>query len=103
MNIVNAIRPMPTGVNLTAGAASTSAAIPDGSSGRPARYVRVTPVAACSCHVRIGVGTQTAVATDMLLVGATGSVVLDTSGCDTIAVIQEGTGGMVNVAPVGWA
>jgi hypothetical protein len=92
-----------TGVNLTAGAASTSAAIPNNSAGVPAKYVRVAVVGAGAAHIRFGKGAQTAVATDLLIVGQAGSEVFDVGGCDTVAVIQEGTGGLVNVAPMEWA
>lgn len=56
MDICNALRPMQTGANLTAAAASTSVAIPLNGAGLPARYIRVTPTALCECHVRIGKG-----------------------------------------------
>jgi hypothetical protein len=100
---ISVLRPVVTGVNLTAGAVSTSASLPVNSAGNVARYVRVAVVGAGAAHVRIGKGAQTAVATDLLIVGQAGAEMLDVGGCDTIAVIQEGTGGLVNVSPMDWS
>jgi hypothetical protein len=55
-----------TGVNLTAGATSTSATIPNDSSGSTAKFIRVAAVAACACHIKLGKGSATATATDPL-------------------------------------
>ena len=97
------LRSSATGVNLTAGAASASASIPNTSAGVAAKYVRVAVVGAGAAHIRFGKGATTAVATDLLIVGQSGAEVFDVGGYDTVAVIQEGTGGIVNVAPLEWA
>lgn len=53
---ISVLRPIVTGVNLTAGAASSSASLPVNSAGNVARYVRVAVVGAGAAHVRVGKG-----------------------------------------------
>lgn len=89
-----------TGVNLTTGAASTSAAIPNNSAGVVARYVRVT--ATQYAHIRVGKGSATAVATDTMVVPGE-ALIFCCAGADTIAAIQDSASGTVNVVPLEWA
>jgi len=88
-----------TGVNIVTGAASASSPIPNNSAGVVARYVRV--MATANAHVRVGKTTATAVATDMLIT-PTEAVILNVSGADTIAAIQDLAAGVVNVVPLEW-
>lgn len=66
---MKALRSSATGVNLTAGVASTSASIPNNSAGNRAKYVRVAVIGSGAAHIRFGTGATTAVATDLLIVG----------------------------------
>lgn len=89
-----------TGVNITTGAASASAAIPNTSAGVVARYVRV--MATAFAHVKVGKGSATAVATDTL-VGPNCDLILNVAGADTIAAIQDTAAGVVNIVPLEYA
>jgi SH3-like domain-containing protein len=87
-----------TGVSITTGAASSGGALPNASSGEVPRYVRIAAsVAAC---VRIGVGAQTAVATDMLVQPGDAVVLAVPRGCTHVAAIQLSAAGVVIVTPV---
>jgi hypothetical protein len=87
-----------TGVSITTGAASSGGALPNASSGEVPRYVRIAAsVAAC---VRIGVGAQTAVATDMLVQPGDAVVLAVPRGCTHVAAIQLSAAGIVIVTPV---
>lgn len=87
-----------TGVSITTGAASSGGALPNASSGEVPRYVRIAAsVAAC---VRIGVGAQTAVATDMLVQPGDAVVIAVPRGCTHVAAIQLSAAGVVIVTPV---
>ena len=101
-NPTDSLRVLATGVNLTAGVASTSAALPTDSAGNTARYVRVAMPSGTAAHVRVGASTVTAAATDTLIAGGYPGTVFDCAGCTHIACIQEGTGGQVNVVPLEW-
>lgn len=90
-----------TGANLTAGAASSNLALPVDSAGNAPQYVRVAMLPATACHIRFGGVAVAALATDTLITGGD-SVTFNTSGCTHAAVIQEGTGGQVNVVPLAW-
>lgn len=83
------------GANLAVGAASTSAALPSGNKGSSQTY-GITCTG--NAHIRIGVGAQTALATDPMIAG-NGGVFLITvpPGADTIAAIQETAGSVLNV------
>lgn len=89
-----------TGVNIVTSGTSASSPIPNTSAGVTARYVRVS--ATVAAHVRVGKTTATAVATDVL-VTPNESLVLNCSGADTIAAIQDTAAGVVNVVPLEWA
>lgn len=65
-----------------------------------ARYVRI--MATANAHVRVGKTTATAVATDTL-VTPNEALILNVSGADTIAAIQDTAAGVVNVVPIEWA
>jgi hypothetical protein len=87
-----------TGVSITTGAASSGGALPNASSGEVPRYVRIAAsVAAC---VRIGVGAQTAVATDLLVQPGDAVVLAVPRGCTHVAAIQLAAAGVVIVSPV---
>lgn len=86
-----------TGVSITTGAASSGGALPNASSGEVPRYVRVAAsVAAC---VRIGIGAQTAVATDLLVQPGDAVVLAVPRGCTHVAAIQLAAAGVVIVSP----
>lgn len=87
-----------TGVSITTGAASSGGALPNASSGEVPRYVRIAAsVAAC---VRIGVGAQTAVATDLLVQPGDAVVLAVPRGCTHVAAIQLAAAGVVIVSPL---
>lgn len=86
-----------TGVSITTGAASSGGALPNASSGEVPRYVRIAAsVAAC---VRIGVGAQTAVATDLLVQPGDAVILAVPRGCTHVAAIQLAAAGVVIVSP----
>lgn len=86
-----------TGIQLASGAASNGATIPLASDGVIPRYVRIAATApAC---VRLGVGTQTAVATD-LQVQPGDATILSVNGRTHVAVIQVSAGGFVQISPL---
>lgn len=87
-----------TGVSITTGAASSGGALPNASSGEVPRYVRIAAsVAAC---VRIGVGAQTAVATDLLVQPGDAVILAVPRGCTHVAAIQLAAAGVVIVSPL---
>lgn len=87
-----------TGVSITTGAASSGGTLPNASSNEVPRYVRIAAsVAAC---VRIGVGAQTAVATDMLVQPGDAVVIAVPRGCTHVAAIQLAAAGVVIVTPL---
>ena len=87
-----------TGVSITTGAASSGGALPVASSGEIPRYVRVAASAA-AC-VRIGVGAQTAVATDLLVQPGDAVILAVPRGCTHVAAIQLAAAGVVIVSPL---
>jgi hypothetical protein len=89
-----------TGVNIPTSGTSASSSIPNCSNGLVAKYVRVSCTA--NAHVRVGKGTATAVATDTLVMPGE-SLILNVTGADTIAAIQDSAAGTVNVVPIEWA
>jgi hypothetical protein len=87
-----------TGVSITTGAASSGGALPNASSGEVPRYVRIAAsVAAC---VRMGVGAQTAVATDLLVQPGDSVVLAVPRGFTHVAAIQLAAAGIVIVTPL---
>jgi len=86
-----------TGVSITTGAASSGGALPNASSGEVPRYVRIAASAA-AC-VRIGVGAQTAVATDLLVQPGDAVILAVPRGCTHVAAIQLSAAGIVIVSP----
>lgn len=87
-----------TGVTLASGVASTSAAIPNASSGQPPVYIRIAATApAC---VRIGAGPQSATTTDMQVQPGDAVLLQVPRGMTTIACIAAtATAGVVQVSP----
>ena len=86
-----------TGASITTGAASAGTTIPNNAAGEKPRYIRVAATAA-AC-VRIGIGAQTAVATD-LMIQPGDAVVMAVSGATHIAAIQVAAAGVVQVSPM---
>ena len=85
-----------TGINITTGAVSAGATIPNRLDGTVPLFVRITAsVAAC---VRVGIGTQTAVATDAVVQPGS-PLILATGKCTHIAAIQQSAAGVVQVSP----
>lgn len=86
-----------TGIQLTTSASSAGAAIPLDSSGNVPRLIRIAATApAC---VRIGLGAQTAVVTD-LQVQPGDAATISTNGATHIAAIQVSGPGVVQVSPL---
>lgn len=88
-----------TGITLASGAASTSATIPKASNGQDAVYIRIAATQpAC---VRIGVGAQTAITTDLQVQPGDAVILQLPRGITTIAVIAAtATAGIVQVSPL---
>lgn len=86
-----------TGVQITTSGVSADAAIPVDSSGGIPRLVRVA--ASAGACVRLGLGAQTAVVTD-LQVQPGDAVVISTNGATHIAAIQVTAAGVVQVSPL---
>lgn len=87
-----------TGVNITTGAASASATIPNDSAGNVASYVYVAATA--TCHIRLGVGSATAVATDLMLRPELPLILQVPKGMTKIAAIQDAAAGTLTVSPL---
>lgn len=86
-----------TGIQIATTGTSAGATIPLDSSGSVPRLIRIAATfAAC---VRLGVGAQTAVTTD-LQVQPGDSVVVSTNGATHIAAIQVSAAGVVQVSPL---
>lgn len=91
------VTPSPaTGAAIAVAAASASATVPNDNSGNKAKWLRIA--ATTACYVRIGVGAQTAVNTDML-VQPGDAVVLRTVG-DTVAAIRVSADGVLTITPL---
>ena len=88
-----------TGVTLVSGAASTSTAIPTASTGLLPNYIRIAATAP-SC-VRVGVGAQTALTTDLQVQPGDAVTLQIPRGLTTIACIAAtATSGIVQVSPI---
>ena len=87
-----------TGINLTTGAASVNAALPNASSGEKPRYIRITTTA--NAHIRLGIAGVAAVATDVMVIPGCALVLDVPTGITHIAAIQDTAAGTVNVAPL---
>lgn len=93
-----ALQILATGINITTGAASAGATIPLTLDSAVPLFIRITAsVAAC---VRVGFGTQTAVATDAVVQPGE-ALILSTGRCTHIAAIQQAAAGVVQVSPCG--
>lgn len=86
------------GTTLTTGAASTSATIPNASSGEIPRYIRVAATAAC--YVKLGVSAATATANDILVQPADAVILQVPQGVTKIAAIQDTAAGKCNIVPL---
>ena len=87
-----------TGASITTSGTSAGTTIPVNSAGERPRYIRVASTAAA--HVRIGVGAQTAVTTDMLVQPGDAVVMAVPSGVTHVAAIQTTAAGVVIVTPM---
>lgn len=76
---------------------STGNTVPTSTDGLKPRYVRFASTG--NCFVRIGIGAQTAVNTDMLVTAASPQIVA-LSGCTHWAAIDDGVSVKVNVTPL---
>lgn len=86
-----------TGVRSATGAASAGGTLPLNASGVKPRFVRIATTAAA--HVRIGLGAQTAVNTD-LMISPGEPTILATLGADNYAAIQAVAAGVIQISPV---
>jgi hypothetical protein len=94
----NAITVTKTGVTQASGAASAGGALPTMSSGEIPRKIRIAASAA-AC-VRIGVGAQTAVATDLQVQPGDAVILNVPQGYTNFAVIQVAAAGVVQISPL---
>lgn len=86
------------GTTLTTGAASTSATIPNASSGEIPRYIRVASTTAC--YVKLGTTAATATSSDILVQPADAVILHVPQGVTKIAAIQDTAAGKCNVVPL---
>lgn len=86
-----------SGSNITTGAASASAAIPNTSANTEPQFIRVAATAAA--YVKVGASGVTAAAGDILVLPEA-PIVLRTHGNSHIAAIQASAAGVVNVCPL---
>ena len=85
-----------TGINIATGIASVGATIPLNLDGSVPLYVRITAsIAAC---VRVGIGAQTAVATDAVVQPGE-ALILFTNRVTHIAAIQQTAIGTMQISP----
>lgn len=96
--IASAITVTATGANIATSGVSAGTTIPVSSSGERPRYIRVAATAAA--YVRIGVGAQTAVTTDLLVQPGDAVVLGVPSGVTHIAALQVAAAGVVQVSPL---
>jgi len=95
---MNFITVTKTGTNIVTGAASASSAIPVASSGALPSFVRISATA--NARVTLGIGSASAVATDMLVSPADAVVIAVPRGVTHVAAIQDTAAGVVNVTPI---
>jgi hypothetical protein len=86
-----------TGIQVTTGAASGVAAIPNDASGRRARRVRLQALA--SCYVRPGFAGTTCTANDILLTPSE-AVLLEVRQFTHLAHLQESAAARFTMTPV---
>lgn len=88
-----------TGTSITTSGTSAQGNIPNAADGNLAKFCYVSCTNAC--HLRWGKGNQTAVATDLLL-QPNAPQVINTTGADKLAAIQNAAGGTLIVTPLEW-
>lgn len=86
-----------TGVSITTSGTSAGATLSNNAGGVKPKFVRIASTSAA--YVRLGTGTQTAVATDML-VQPGDSIVLATNGSTHAAALQVTAAGVVQISPI---
>ena len=87
-----------TGITIATTAASASVAIPVAQSGEIPRYIRIA--ASAPACIRIGVGVQTAVTTDLQVQPGDAVVLHVPSGITQIAAVQVSGPGVVQISPL---
>lgn len=92
-----AIQILKTGVNIATSGVSAGATLATDTSGAVAKHIRIA--ASAAAYVRIGVGAQTAVNTDMM-VQPGDAVIIATNGSTHVAALQVAAAGVVQVSPV---
>lgn len=85
------------GTQVTTGAASASASIPNAADGNRARYIRVTALA--SAYIKVGLTGLTCTVND-ILVPAGASINLNVQGMTHFAHLQETAAAKLNVLPL---
>jgi hypothetical protein len=86
-----------TGTQVTSGAASAVAAIPNAADGNRARFVRIQ--AKANAYIRPGTSGTTATANDMLITGNE-QVFLNVQSFTHIAYLQETAATIINITPL---
>ena len=87
-----------TGVKITTSGTSASSALPVANSGAVGFHVRIA--ATVAAHVRLGIGSATAVTTDLLVQPGDAVILRVPSGATHVAAIQASAAGIVVVSPV---
>lgn len=87
-----------TGANVPTGATSASVPLPVASSGQLAWFYRITTTA--NAHVRMGIGSATALATDAMVMPSDALIMERQSGVTHFAAIQDTAAGTVNIVPL---
>ena len=86
-----------TGSQVTTGASSASALIPNAADGNPARHVMLQ--ADGYCYVRAGGAAVAATVNDLMLSPSTPTI-LNVQGCSKIAYLQKTVGALLNITPL---
>lgn len=98
MPLSNGLQVQATGQTVTTVAStSTGNTVPNASNGLKPRYLRFSSTG--TCYVRLGIGAQTAVNTD-LMVRPESPVILSLFGSTHWAAIDDGVSVKVNVTPL---
>jgi hypothetical protein len=92
-----AIQIQAAGVSITTSGTSASQAIPNDSSGRKARYVRVACTALA--FIKFGASGVAATSSNILIMPGEAEIFI-VSGNTHIAAIQQAAAGVVNVTPI---
>ena len=88
------------GVQVTAGAASATVAIPKTASGKTARYVAVQTVGGTYAYVKFGPTSAVTASAGDFPVGSARAQIFDVAGQSFMAYLQESAGAKITLAPV---